>query len=286
MGEDMRYLLIALLIATVAEGSRVGVYRGHESAQLRRATTELWTPADLDGLALWLDASDASTLQLSGSSVTNWLDKSANNNNAVQIGSANNPTVMSNMVYFAADQRLKVVDNASIQFSTGVYSAAAIYRADTIATGGASQQTIFSKVFGVEINAYRASNAMTSFAGGTANACGKLMTDTFPVVGDVYILSTIRGTGSSNFKAAIDGDYGEAVSNTADTSRIGDDLFVGSRNPRTAQRDLRGSIGELVISANGNANDMLKLEGYLAHKWGLTANLPSDHPYKSAPPTK
>jgi hypothetical protein len=37
MGENMRYLLIALLIATVAEGSRVGVYRAWESAQLRRA---------------------------------------------------------------------------------------------------------------------------------------------------------------------------------------------------------------------------------------------------------
>ena len=28
-----------------------------------------------------------------------------------------------------------------------------------------------------------------------------------------------------------------------------------------------------------------KLEGYLAHKSGLTANLPADHPYKTTPPT-
>ena len=27
------------------------------------------------------------------------------------------------------------------------------------------------------------------------------------------------------------------------------------------------------------------VEGYLAHKWGLTARLPSDHPYKSSAPT-
>ena len=25
-------------------------------------------------------------------------------------------------------------------------------------------------------------------------------------------------------------------------------------------------------------------EGYLAHKWGLTANLPGDHPYKANEP--
>ena len=27
-----------------------------------------------------------------------------------------------------------------------------------------------------------------------------------------------------------------------------------------------------------------RIEGYLAHTWGLTANLPAGHPYKAAPP--
>jgi hypothetical protein len=30
--------------------------------------------------------------------------------------------------------------------------------------------------------------------------------------------------------------------------------------------------------------DRQRVEGYLAHKWGLTANLPADHPYKNAAP--
>jgi hypothetical protein len=30
--------------------------------------------------------------------------------------------------------------------------------------------------------------------------------------------------------------------------------------------------------------DRQRIEGYLAHKWGLTANLPADHPYKTVPP--
>lgn len=30
--------------------------------------------------------------------------------------------------------------------------------------------------------------------------------------------------------------------------------------------------------------DVQKAEGYLAHKWGLTANLPVSHPYKSSAP--
>ena len=30
--------------------------------------------------------------------------------------------------------------------------------------------------------------------------------------------------------------------------------------------------------------DVQKAEGYLAHKWGLTSSLPSNHPYKSSAP--
>jgi hypothetical protein len=46
-----------------------------------------------------------------------------------------------------------------------------------------------------------------------------------------------------------------------------------------------GDVAEIVIadSAIGSA-DREKLEGYLAHKWGLESNLPSTHPYKSSAP--
>lgn len=37
-------------------------------------------------------------------------------------------------------------------------------------------------------------------------------------------------------------------------------------------------------SVEVTATDITKIEGYLAHKYGLAYKLPSDHPYKSAPP--
>ena len=47
-------------------------------------------------------------------------------------------------------------------------------------------------------------------------------------------------------------------------------------------------IGELICAAKGSGSystsDREKVEGYLAHKWGLTANLPSGHPYKNSAP--
>jgi len=51
------------------------------------------TPAGIDGLRLWLDASDGSTINLSGGLVTQWSDKSGFGNHAVQTDPARQPTV-------------------------------------------------------------------------------------------------------------------------------------------------------------------------------------------------
>jgi hypothetical protein len=40
----------------------------------------------------------------------------------------------------------------------------------------------------------------------------------------------------------------------------------------------------VLVSSVITITNRQKLEGYLAHKWGLTANLPSDHPYKTVAP--
>jgi len=48
---------------------------------------------------------------------------------------------------------------------------------------------------------------------------------------------------------------------------------------------IKHAIGELLFfNYELTQADREKLEGYLAHKWGLTANLPSSHPYKSSAP--
>jgi hypothetical protein len=44
-------------------------------------------------------------------------------------------------------------------------------------------------------------------------------------------------------------------------------------------------VGEVVVIASNDADLEKKVEGYLAWKWGLQANLPSDHPYKNGAPT-
>jgi hypothetical protein len=51
----------------------------------------LWTPAETN-TAVWLDASDASTVLTSGGAVTNWQDKSGNGRDVLQSDSEYQPT--------------------------------------------------------------------------------------------------------------------------------------------------------------------------------------------------
>lgn len=52
-------------------------------------------PSSITGLQLWLDASDSSTITLTGSRVSGWADKSSNAHAFTQTTDANRPTVAS-----------------------------------------------------------------------------------------------------------------------------------------------------------------------------------------------
>jgi hypothetical protein len=52
-----------------------------------------------------------------------------------------------------------------------------------------------------------------------------------------------------------------------------------------AMKELIDDIAEyFTVLAALSTDDVSRIEGYLAHKWALTGNLPSDHPYKTEPP--
>jgi 6-phosphogluconolactonase (cycloisomerase 2 family) len=72
----------------------------------------------------------------------------------------------------------------------------------------------------------------------------------------------------------------QTAGNTSDTNPLSVNVF----GPPLAAAG--AEIAEAIaIEGTLSSDDRQKLEGYLAHKWGLTANLPVDHPYKTTPPT-
>ena len=44
------------------------------------------------------------------------------------------------------------------------------------------------------------------------------------------------------------------------------------------------SVADVPGTGGTDVSTFEKAEGYLAHKWGLTSNLPVSHPYKSSAP--
>ena len=72
-------------------------------------------------------------------------------------------------------------------------------------------------------------------------------------------------------------------SGSASTSNPTYALHVGSQGNGNSQ--LLGGIAEVVIcDAVLSSTDREKVEGYLAHKWGLESNLSSTHPYRYSAP--
>lgn len=58
--------------------------------------------------------------------------------------------------------------------------------------------------------------------------------------------------------------------------------FFANRN---SDAFIAGKFGAALVLSSVDAETRQKAEGCLAHQWGITANLPSDHPYKTNAPT-
>ena len=91
-----------------------------------------------------------------------------------------------------------------------------------------------------------------------------------------------------DFSATVqaDGTSSPGYNDSLSDSSVTTTLNIGARN-NGASLAMDGELHELIIFNEplSQANRE-KVEGYLAHKWGLTNNLPSDHPYKYEPPYK
>ena len=59
------------------------------------------------------------------------------------------------------------------------------------------------------------------------------------------------------------------------------DFGSGSVRLNKYQKYADSDWGEIVCVEDASEANTDKIEGYLAHKWGLTGDLPVDHPYEA-----
>ena len=247
--------------------------------------SNLWTPAQIS-TSLWLDASDASTITLNGSTISQWNDKSGNSRNVSQVNSALQP-----LYTLGGLNSLNIVDfdgandvlngNAVSNFFTNTsYSAFVVGLARTIATNdvnGFTNEAFYGDAGGYVAMYLRSSNLIGAYNWDGAN---KVATNAYTpntlVIGYSELSSgsiRIRTNGGS-----------ETATVSSNTESLSGAIQIG-RNYNSDIYCLDGKIAEVIFTnaALSTTNRQL-IEGYLAWKWELTSSLPAGHPYKNAAP--
>jgi hypothetical protein len=234
-------------------------------------------------LVLWLDAKDGSTLTIDGTgSVKTWKDKSGKGNNVTQ--KANGPIYKG-----GASPYLQFNGTSSVLDLTN----------DPSSLVKNSSVTIF-------VVEQRTSNkSLNMFLGGSNRLITGYMKDTQIIAAGWS--ADLRGT-IEPYKASdpyriwclhfsptgrtifINGKVvpGDAPNPTA-TDKVNDvipDWVNGAIGRFNDKYYYQGNIKEVMIfkTALDSNEKRQKIEGYLAWKWGLQANLDNNHPYKNVAP--
>jgi hypothetical protein len=256
-----------------------------------------FSPADLSGLKLWLDAADTSTISLNGSGVSQWNDKSTNAKNFAQATAGAQPTSGvttqngKNVITFDGGDTLTNTDRAYFKFihdgSTCFVSAVvklgnssdpnALYT--IMANNGLSSSTI-GHAFYMEDRASVPANErivfwVTTSSSGTQpvfneSADGELDPNNFEVVSNLIDANDATAANRSELRV----DNGAAIKNNVQTgapssSNAGLDLAIGSSGNSTFY--LTGAVAEIVIveGADATAANILKVKEYFQKKWGI-----------------
>ena len=260
----------------------------------------LWEPAELLPTG-WYDASDLGTITASEGAVSEWEDRSGNDNHLMQDSSDHQPTSGTSMI-----NGLNVLDFSEDYIFTETGLGADIYTVfmvtsnnieitsstddmlllstagDEVSTGdgfgdstGALDNQVLAVFDEITPNTYQrrqgvSSAALPSIPVGTHMYTYALDSDWF-----------IGFNGSDDLRDLTSGD-GRSPMLFADSFSIG---AGARRHPSDVEFFYDGSVGEVILlDRSVTEEERQRVEGYLAHKWGVTTSLPETHPYKTRSP--
>ena len=264
-----------------------------------------WTPALLS-TALWLDAADASTVTTVSGAVSQWNDKSGNGRNATQATAGNRPATGTatlngrNVIrYDATDDFLSLSNTADLTSATafyffGVRRSSVAAAADTVTARSFLAGVTNTYLIGADSSG-SISNETTVFLAGpdssssgfSAPRSGATSTGYTRSANAAEIYHVFGKNAGTRFGARVNGS---TVTSFAEAG-TGGDRAPNICNPALTGFNVGGSGGAsngaivdfaemLVLTTAPTLDNTQRIEGYLAHKWGLTASLPAGHPYK------
>lgn len=224
-------------------------------------------PKQVPGLALWLDALDATTVVLSNNNVTQWNDKSGNRYNATRIGTGF-PTYSSNSIVFTGTHAFSTTLPSLMSNQSGfaIVRYSSSNKINILSVNRTSGTAGIQQI--IENNLQR----ITTY-GNNSVAAGATLTQ------NTMLLYNHTFSASTNAFLYINGSQTGTTTGPYTFTGIGT-INIGGYDTGPGEGFV-GSMNEILLYSNVlTTNQRQQIEGHLAWKWGLQTNLPVSHPYR------
>ena len=279
-----------------------GVYYNNEHIWPTGSASTPWSPSTDITTVAWIDASDSSTYTRSGTGLNSVTDKSGTY--TIDIGSnvVTNSSTQNGLNVFDFDGNGDYLQSTTneAQVSNGNHWAIGVFRFEgTNSTQDTlwSYETNQSPKRDYAISSGNSSNSWPGeldldglFSNRISSTIGnvELWDDKSLTRNQYHVVACWFNKSGNQIGVRVDGTNAFTPVNDYDNSLQTNQQLRLMRN-RSSQ-ELDGKLGEFFAVANipgtsgTDLTHLIKAEGYLAHKWGLTSSLPSDHTYKNSAP--
>ena len=278
---------------------------GYVSVGVCPPEASAWDPStDITALG-WIDASDTSSYTTSGSNLTAVTDKSSTYTMDIN----NTPTVSNTLnslpvfTFENDNESLKSTTYEQVVSNSGNHWAIGVFRWDSVNNTKDSFWSIETNQSPKRDYAVSSSNSSNSWPGEldmdglSSNRISSTIGNSLEWTGlgglnqtqwyivAVYFNKTgnqigLRFDGRTNTFSPVN-DYDNSLSTNQELRLMRNRSGV-HLNGRLAEFFM---VADLPGTGGTDMSTIEKAEGYLAHKWGRTSALPSDHPYKNSAPT-
>jgi hypothetical protein len=269
-------------------GLQVNLPLGHPF-KYNPPTMRVFRPIDIDTCRLWLDAADASTVQLSGSNVTTWLDKSGSGLNFSQATTARQPTYSvgtlngQNGILFTGagtnGAATLSLSNAAFTLTQGAYSIFVVARQNASAPSYTGYNYILkgSLTDGFLFFGNHSSKNFATFTSPSSTTWNDTNSNSPPVStsnNPLLLGMTVSNTVLTPYYSGIAQNTKTGTTGAFTGMVLGDAPF-----PTFSGQNWNGVICEICIfNSTLTTSQRQQIEGYLTDKWRVAA-LPTTHPY-------
>lgn len=277
-GDTVRVRLTASASKLTARTATL--YIPGDTATFTATTADVWEPDDMGSvLRAWFPVD---SLGLANNDpIATLTDKSGQSHDLTNATSGERPTYKTSVLNSLAVADFDGGDRlfrASFAIGTGTgFAFGAVYK--ITASGSYPMLMVYKAATGWEAR-HDASTRKPSFI---LNNAAAIVTDGTALALDTWLIrvDVFDDTGNTAgvYINGVKVEESTGVSVSAPTAT--ENLYLGGRSDGFY---LTGQVADAVVCNTLSVADREKLEGYWAHRFGLAANLPGDHPYKSAAP--